>query len=57
MQAGDDLRERRVGEEVLVEAVMAGGLFAVAPEAGVSGPSRSPAAVAQRAAAWRVPKR
>jgi hypothetical protein len=58
VQAGDDLRERRVGEQVaLVEAVMAGGLFAVAPEAGVSGPSRSPAAVAQRAAASRVPRR
>jgi hypothetical protein len=42
VQAGDGLRERRVAEQVaLVEAVMAAGIFAVAPRPAVSGPSRS----------------
>jgi hypothetical protein len=57
VQAGDDLPERRVGEQVaLVEAVMANGLFAVAPEAGVSDPSRAGGG-RPATAVWRVPKR
>ena len=49
VQAGHDLRERRVGQKLaLIQRLMALGLLPVTPEARVLGPEPQPAPVAQR---------